>query len=292
MLHKNRSKNTNQWKYVLIIPFLTVFMFIFNTKIVAQNWTTEENEEISFKHELISINKDTKDKELSDVKKKLKKEGITANFKDIKRNKKGEIIKISISIKSENSNASYNLNSDNPINPIHISWDENGNNISIMNSKMKNHKKGYYFVSKDGDQKIITKAKGNKHFVVEMDEDQDLDNDSENLYVIKSPNNDGKVKIIELDEDNENTDEHDIVWVNNKKNKRVKVISDNENVFISDIDNDALIYINGKKASKKDMDNLSPSEIEKMEILKGESATKKYGKKAKDGVILITTKKK
>ena len=40
------------------------------------------------------------------------------------------------------------------------------------------------------------------------------------------------------------------------------------------------------------MENLDSEKIKSINVLKGESATKKYGKKAKDGVIEITTKDK
>jgi TonB-dependent SusC/RagA subfamily outer membrane receptor len=48
--------------------------------------------------------------------------------------------------------------------------------------------------------------------------------------------------------------------------------------------------LNGKEISKKEMDELKQDSIEKIEVLKGDSATEKYGEKGKDGVILITTK--
>ena len=52
-----------------------------------------------------------------------------------------------------------------------------------------------------------------------------------------------------------------------------------------------LFYIDGKKASEQEVKALKPDAIDKIEVLKGEKATEKYGKKAKDGVVLITTKK-
>lgn len=52
-----------------------------------------------------------------------------------------------------------------------------------------------------------------------------------------------------------------------------------------------LFFIDGKKASEKDVKALAPDAIDKMEVLKGDKATEQYGKKAKDGVVLITTKK-
>ena len=63
---------------------------------------------------------------------------------------------------------------------------------------------------------------------------------------------------------------------------------------IIDLDTDGdkapLIYIDGKKANRKAMDKLSPSDIESVDVLKGDAAMDNYGKKAKNGVILITTK--
>ena len=56
-------------------------------------------------------------------------------------------------------------------------------------------------------------------------------------------------------------------------------------------DSNALFYIDGKKASRKEMEQLDPSEIETINVWKGEKAVEKYGKKAKEGVVEITTKK-
>lgn len=58
---------------------------------------------------------------------------------------------------------------------------------------------------------------------------------------------------------------------------------------------DALFIIDGKEyeGSKIDLTTiLRPSDIESVNVLKGEAATKAYGDKGKNGVILITTKKK
>ena len=54
--------------------------------------------------------------------------------------------------------------------------------------------------------------------------------------------------------------------------------------------NPPLLVIDGKM-SKADLNTISPSDIESVIVLKGESATKKYGDKAKDGVVEITMKK-
>jgi bla regulator protein BlaR1 len=53
----------------------------------------------------------------------------------------------------------------------------------------------------------------------------------------------------------------------------------------------SLVMIDGKEASEKDMKKLPASEIESIRVNKGEEMTKKYGDKAKNGVVFITTKK-
>ncbi len=57
------------------------------------------------------------------------------------------------------------------------------------------------------------------------------------------------------------------------------------------LDDDALIIIDGKEYNKP-MSTISTSTIESISVLKGKSATDVYGEKGKNGVVLITTKKK
>ncbi|MDX6747378.1 hypothetical protein SHK09_11290 [Polaribacter sp. PL03] len=51
-----------------------------------------------------------------------------------------------------------------------------------------------------------------------------------------------------------------------------------------------MIIINGVVSDKKTLDELKPNQIEKMEVLKGEQAIKKYN--SPNGVIILTLKKK
>lgn len=52
---------------------------------------------------------------------------------------------------------------------------------------------------------------------------------------------------------------------------------------------DLLIIIDGKEY-KGDLDLVAPNDILSIDVIKGEGATKKYGKKAKNGVLIITMK--
>ena len=67
---------------------------------------------------------------------------------------------------------------------------------------------------------------------------------------------------------------------NNSKNPFIKIV-------------DYKLYIlDGKKIKKDKFENINHDNIESINVLKGDSAIEKYGKKAKDGVVEITTKKK
>jgi len=55
-------------------------------------------------------------------------------------------------------------------------------------------------------------------------------------------------------------------------------------------ENAPLYIIDGKESPNDKFNSISPNDISKIDVLKGESATKIYGKKGTNGVILITTK--
>ena len=53
-----------------------------------------------------------------------------------------------------------------------------------------------------------------------------------------------------------------------------------------------LILFDGKEIGKEEMKNLDHDRIARIEVLKGESAVKRYGEKGRDGVIVIISKEK
>jgi beta-lactamase regulating signal transducer with metallopeptidase domain len=54
---------------------------------------------------------------------------------------------------------------------------------------------------------------------------------------------------------------------------------------------DVLFMLDGKEITKKEMEKIDPNSISTVSVLKGESATKVFGEKGKNGVVIITTKK-
>jgi len=67
-----------------------------------------------------------------------------------------------------------------------------------------------------------------------------------------------------------------------------KVKEEKENKVIGD-KKKPMVIVDGKVADRNVLDEIAPSNIEKMEVFKGEQAIKKYN--APNGVIIITTKK-
>jgi len=330
MLHKNRSTNKRQWKYALLIPMLIAFVFTFNTKTIAQDQKLMEIDEIDELNVELIINKDSKDETIKKEKEFFKKEfNVDLNFKGIKRNKVGEITAIKITAKSKGSSANYAVSGDTPIKPIKISYNSEGEKISIGAGKVL-HKKHYeYRVHKDGNVEV-TKHKDKKgNYVFITSEGDDIKwkskDDNElieveeititkkgdntwthkegethvNVEVIKSKDgknlvkiieDDGEKKVIEIIEDGDKNVFH--IKKDGDKLKKHKISKTDNFVFISDGDGkEPLIFIDGKEASKEEMEKLDSNSIESVNVYKGESAIKKYGEKAKNGVIQITTKK-
>jgi len=376
MLHKSKSKNSNQLKYLLILPVLAIFLMSFNTKKVFVNKETPAAEPVidmtytddiilnkttgiiktepkqnhissakannqfaksnisthkTVKNEgveqMILITKEYTETDLERVKNKLKEEGLTIKFKGVKRNNDGEIVAIKIEVKSKQSNANYNIKGDEPINPIKISYDREGNNISIGNSTNVNssnftfssdnskhniHTSGdgeneFIFTDEDGENvnvHVVKSHKNNKiHITSSDDKVIDVNTDSnihvnENIIIEVDPDSNQDIFIVRKDNDG-NIIKEDIL--NNVKNNVlimkgedaviVDILKNENKVVFTDLgEGETLIIIDGNESTKDDMDKLDSNNIEKIEVLKGKSATEKYGTAAKDGVILITTK--
>jgi bla regulator protein blaR1 len=325
MLHKNRSKNRNLWKFALILPLLALFIMSFNTKEIIINKSSDLiNNAISETQESfgeiieVIISKDSKEADLKLIKSDFKKAGITLKFSGIKRNGKDEIIAIKIDVRSKSSNANYNTDSDKPIKPIKISFDSEENNISIGNASELHFgkSKDYSFFSKDGKHKIHKSGKGSNVFVysssddehdgeheVIEDEDRIIIKSGVKIHEIKKVHKDKNVFVISGDDGEvielkgkEHKDGNVKIWRGDDDNVyelKTKVKKGNNKIFISKSgDKQPLFILDGKEITTENMDDIDPNDIESISVLKGDAAIKKYGEKGKNGVVIITTKKK
>jgi TonB-dependent SusC/RagA subfamily outer membrane receptor len=71
--------------------------------------------------------------------------------------------------------------------------------------------------------------------------------------------------------------------------EKTNLIKIGDNSF--QVNPEPVFMLDGKEISKAQLNELHPNEIESISVLKDESATKVYGEKGKNGVIIITTKK-
>ncbi len=366
MLHKNQSATKNQWKLLLILPLLGVFLWSFNIEEeikyntypvseisevvptetpsvekemdlpkVSEKTNSEKSEVISNKVSTrvisgkkmadkitVSISKETTETELTNLKKLFKENyNVTLTFNGIKRNSKGEITAIKVNMKSENSNASFNQKNEDGISEFSISYDKDNDAISIGNSNSQNlhlsskaNGNSYkYEVKEDTNGNVSTwvtsdgkhKMKNKSSYVI-RNIDEDNEGGEQKIHVISGDGGDanvwiskghGNAQTVTVESDEESTltgnvfvlrsggsdNDEDSIFVQSGAESRIFVSGDD--------DGKTLIYINGKKSTKEDLNKLDSNSIEKIEVLKGVEATKKYGEEAKDGVILITTKK-
>lgn len=197
---------------------------------------------------------------------------------------------------------------------VHRKGDSDEN--EIIEIREVNGKKAYFI---DGDEVEESEFREGSKLKNAMVEVMEIEDDPEAEVIIHN------IKI--KDEDGENEEIIEVRPVNSKKTYRVILDEDvdtevmagdgdksQSTVIITDSDGDGesykisgmassskvkiksdgkdpLIYIDGKKANKKAMEKLDPDDIEKIEILKGDKAEEAYGKKARNGVVEITTKK-
>lgn len=249
----------------------------------------------------IRIDKDTSDEELEKIKKDLAKKGFDFSY-TVVHNDRNEITSLSIDVKSKGSKkqqmsgASTFYNDGEPINPVTLVMDDENTMFFMGDSDvevMHEDEDHSVWVHK-GDAKIktvkVTEENGNKIIringkkVSEAEYDklkEGEESDGHRIKIRKSKKGENhSVMIIKSSDDHE---EGDIEW-----------IEDNGNSFFflhGEGDGDPIIYIDGKQVSREEFKAMDKDEIETIEASKGKGATKKYGKKAKNGVVHITTKK-
>ncbi len=312
MLNKSKSNKKNVLKTALIIPVLGIFLVSFNTKdvFIPMNSfdTMGENAPNTKTIELI-IDKNTTDKELKDMKKDLSDRGVDFSYTVVHNNKK-EIIKISVHFSTEKENgrrtessSTFN-NGDDPIDPIHIIYDEESNSISMGNQNILHIDKDIHVnVDEDSDHTIWISSDSDTGPVektieiIEKDGTETIkvngkEVTGEELDKIKKEEviHSKHIKIEKSDDGKESS----VIIIKDSDDDDIEVISKkSSNFFFIDQDgkDKPLFIIDGIESKKKDLEKLNPSEIESINVLKGEKAKEKYGKKAKNGVVQITTKK-
>ncbi len=159
----------------------------------------------------------------------------------------------------------------------------------------------------EDDQTIEVREKDGKKIVIvdgkEVSEEELHEAGAHKNIFVKVIDGDGdsESNIFTIDIDEDDDDGNTMIWHTDdgseSKHKKIIINSeksgdyDTQMKVISTDGKKPLIYIDGKKANEKAMDALDPDQIQTINVFKGDKAMEKFGKKAKDGVIEITTKK-
>ena len=289
--------NDISFKHFLKLTFLLALALVFNTEVVAQEKGKKlyKAKEINKMKVTLVVNKNTSDATLATEKLTFKNEfDVILDFENVVRNGKGEIVAITIKADAPKSNAHYAISGKEPIKPIKIEFDANNQLISVSNTN-EPKPEVYSYTLRDGKQvkvKGIKKPKGT-YVVINSDNEEAewVSNEDEVIEVVE--------EVLTVDEGTKGVTKMNkkIVKVEEKDGKKriIEVTSTpkfnvkEELVFIGDRGKNPLIIVDGEITTKQTMDNLNPKSVKTIEILKGEKAIKKYGAKAQDGVIIITT---
>ena len=264
----------------------------------------------------ITIDSDTTDEELDDIKTMLLEHGITVKFGNIKRNTDGELTSIKIELKDENGNTAVSqTSSSNPIqtfsfgrknNSLYVSQGKSGfGNFAFFGDDMdfdfdfdhdsifKHHFNkldslnfDHIFKFDDDDNIMLFNGKS-----FDMDELKDKMN---NIFIIEEDDDGEKRIIIKGHKGNhffiDDDEDHELKW-HSDNDEHGKHKKHQKFRFVDNPDTDKLIVIDGKDSDFKTLDELAKNDkIESVDVLKSKTAMSIYGKKAKDGAIIATTK--
>lgn len=309
MLNQNQSNRSSVFKTLLVLPLLGLFLASFSVENVYQyNKSEDILDTMNDKTVELVIDKNTSDAELDKMKKDLAKDGIDFSYTTV-RNDAKEIIDISLNLSGKNSkgakfSGNYSSNSEGPIDPINIFYDDEANTVSFGNTK---HFK--YRIHTMDDDKIDWNADDETEIVIRNDNAKKTvivngkrlsDDEIEEMEIEK-----GTSVFITSDDDEESTkkikvkrlhkdDGHVMIIKDSDDEEDIKVIGDDDaSFFFIDTDgkDEPLYYVDGKKVKSEDVKKINPNTIESINVFKGDKAIEKYGKKAKNGVVEITTKK-
>ncbi|WP_318345628.1 M56 family metallopeptidase [Flagellimonas baculiformis] len=310
MLNQNQSKKINVFKTLFVLPLLGLFLVSFSVEEVYRYSNPESVESImDDKSVELIINKDTSNDELDKMKEDLSEDGIDFSYTAV-RNDKKEIIDITLNLSGKNSkgekfSGNYSSSPDGPIDPLTVFYDDEANLVSFGNTKhnkIRIHKmdddvtwttsgKTEIRVDRSNAKKTVI-VNGKKLSDEEIEEMQigtgtsvhfssdDDDSTSHKVIRIKKMEDKDKKKHVMIIRDSDDDDD-------------IEVIGEDSSYFFIDTDggDEPLYYIDGKKASKKDVKKLAPKDIKSVNVQKGETAIENYGEKAKHGVVEIFTKK-
>lgn len=289
MLHKSRSKTIKQWKYLLILPLLTAFLMSVNTKEIL----VEDTHKAVNKIDITSQNQ----KELNTFKQKsqssIAKSSIQKNnnlvkpYKELVQATKKETIEIiftknttdkeldNIKSKLLKEGITFNIsqlerNSKNEITAISVDFKAKDGSANYNINSTEPIKSFYFKLKDDGGFGVGTIQPHVNRF-------------SYDANVKKHIKSNAKHKI------HADTIHALHIKENGEKNHKIVVRGSVNNLQLNN-GKTPLFVVDGEVKSENEVKTLNLNHVESVSVVKGEAAKATYGKEAKDGVVVITSK--
>ncbi len=256
MLNKNRSKKSNSWKYVVVLPALVAFVLLFQIEVIAKekqhSAVTQKSISTADDVDVYRITKNTTEAELQEKVVAISKVyGIEVRFTNTKRNTNNELTALTVDLKK-------------------------GKEVS-QNRKIKSSDAITTFSI------VITKDSEGKITVAFAEETPTSDTPILISTITKEqiPLHENQIFIDGAKSDKAKMDQLnpvDIASINVTKNdgkKEIRIITKNHR----QLGNENEIYINGKKVSQNEFDLLDQGTIESMDVNKNAKTIKIFTKK-------------
>ncbi|MDT0686932.1 TonB-dependent receptor plug domain-containing protein [Autumnicola psychrophila] len=294
MLNKKQDNKPKMWKISLILPVLMLFMFFFNVKTEAQILQKEENSsEKSSETQTLdsSTHEENKESPLYVLNGAPSKKAIIDTIHpeniekvDVLKGAKATALYgfsgrngvVLISTKpSESASESQNSNSENVVKIKKISGITNQDaKLIIVNGEIKEDDFDLDSIEPETIERIEV-VKGEKAI---------------SGYGEKAKN--GVINVVLKDSERNSSSEAKTMKITKQRNSTIygtgKKTTDNSS---NQQEEKPLIVLDGKVMPQSyDFNELEPSEIASINVLKGANATEKYGEKGKNGVVEIITK--
>ncbi len=307
MMNQKQSHSKNLIKYSFILPLLLLFILVFHVRTEAKIRTSGAAiaTDLAPRHDakVYAISKTMTDVELDVLSEEIKKEKGRLTVKGLKRNRAGIIVSIEIGYKSENGFVSSSYNGKEGIATIHFGVNEEGGPfITSIEHQVDHLIKGNGPHENKGSEVTLhpSNVVGHLHSdsgSIQLDFDEKvplviLDGREMPASIMDSLEMDG-IESMDVSKGEGALKKYGkkarngVVEITSKKRK------DGVSLKIREIagDPDPLYFLDGKEITKEQMEAIDPETIASVSVLKNGEAIKKYGKKGKNGVIEITSKK-
>tara|TARA_R110002012_G_scaffold51138_1_gene132140 strand:+ start:17282 stop:19084 length:1803 start_codon:yes stop_codon:yes gene_type:complete len=285
MLHTSKSNTLKTWKYALVIPALALFLMSFNTKDI---YITTSSFQTNNSSEIFMVTETSTRAELDKIESYFSNKSMKLKFSDISRNTDKTIREITIKTKHEavtkySKRVTVKNDNQETIKPFSLTLTENKEDILFQFSDDETT-----LVSKDRITfgKTATTRLGTEKII---QEDNEIGENP--LYIINGKQykkGDLKHKDYTISESITVINKTEGLKLYGEAGKDGVIIFEGITTFKAK-DSKALIILNDKEITLKEMNQIDTNTIIKTDVITDKNLLKEYGDKGKNGVIIIST---